>query len=107
MARLVLFIVIIALVWLAYRFVTRGTERTRDAVLPVPAACPRCRRMLSLADLSCENCGREGQIRRTVYRERGIAETRFNCDHCRTTVETIPCPQCQTNVAGVFSARNG
>jgi len=107
MARLVLFLVVIVIVWLAYRLVTRGTERARDTPLPAPAACPRCRQMLTLAELSCSNCGRQGQIRRTINRERDSAETRFTCDNCRTTVEAMVCPQCKTNVAGVFSARNG
>jgi hypothetical protein len=107
MARLFQLIVIVVLVWVAYRLITRGRERARDKVLPAPAACPRCRQMLTLAELSCANCGRQGRIRRTVHRERGSAETRFDCENCRTTVATMACPQCQTNVAGVFSVRDG
>lgn len=107
MARLLILIFVIAMVLLAYRYLRRGTELTRDAALPAPAGCPRCRRLLSLSDIACANCGRQGDIRRTVHRDpRGLAETRFDCRHCRTPVAALPCPQCQTNAAGVFSARN-
>lgn len=107
MTRIVLLILIVGLVWLAYRSLTRGTARAHDAALPAPAACPRCSRLLSFADIACANCGREGELERTVHRDRGIAESRFTCGNCRTTVATLACPHCKTNVAGVFSARNG
>jgi hypothetical protein len=108
MSRLIVLIVIAAIAWLAYRYITRGAAGTRDAPLPAPAACPRCSRMLSLSDIACANCGRAGDMRRSVERnQRGVAETRFDCDHCHTSVATLPCPHCKTNVAGVFSARNG
>jgi hypothetical protein len=108
MARLVLLLLVAGLIWLAYRYLTRSTAGTRDAALPAPAACPRCGRMLSLADIACANCGRQGNIRRSVARDRhGTAETRFDCGNCRTPAATLPCPHCQTNAAGVFSARNG
>ncbi len=107
MSRLIVFIFIAAIVWLAYRYISRGAAGSPDAALPAPAACPRCSRLLSLSDIACANCGRDGDIRRTVERDqRGKAETRFDCDHCRTSVAALPCPHCKTNVAGVFSARN-
>lgn len=107
MSRLIVLLVIVGLVWLVYRSLTRGPAGTRDAALPAPAACPRCSRLLSLADIACANCGNEGDVRRTVERDRrGVAETRFDCGHCRTAVAALPCPHCRTNVAGVFSARN-
>ena len=68
-----------------------------------PAACPRCNRLLSFADIACANCGREGELERTVSRDRGIAESRFTCGNCRTSVETLACPHCKTNVAGVYA----
>jgi len=106
MARLVVLLLIVGLAWLVYRLLTRASAHTPDATLPAPAACPRCRRMLTLSEIACANCGRQGEIRRTVYRERGIAESRFDCAQCRTQVEALPCPECETNLAGVFSARS-
>jgi hypothetical protein len=106
MSRLVFLLLVVGLIWLVWRYRKQSTERVRDTALPAPAACPRCNRMLSLSDVGCANCGRQGTVRRTVYRDRDeIAETRFDCRNCGTSVTTLPCPHCQTNVAGVFAAR--
>jgi hypothetical protein len=59
---------------------------------------------VSLAEFACDNCKRTGGIIREVYRVHTVTDSYFKCSSRKSSVITLPCPHCQTDLVGLFKA---